>query len=123
MKVAAKDAKKFAVLDVEFHIALAQSSGNTLVFDLVSMIRSHLVRALPRVLLLPNAMPLSAQEHVVIIDAIERHDADAARHAMHAHLEAVVRRYFDADGKGGSARGKATNGKVETGRARHTPKR
>lgn len=97
MKRALKDAKKFAVLDVEFHIAVAKASCNALVFDLVSMIRSHLVRVLPKVLQLPNAMPLSAKEHVAIIEAIGRRDAAAAREAMHAHLEAVLRRFTIAN--------------------------
>ena len=96
MKDAVNDAKRFAVLDVEFHIALANSSGNALVFDLVSMIRAHLVRVLPRVLQLPNALPLSMREHCVILEAIERRDAECARAAMQAHLEAVVRRYRNA---------------------------
>lgn len=93
MQLAAKDARKFAILDVEFHVALAKASGNALVFDLVSMIRNHLVRVLPKVLQLPNAMPLSTQEHIAIVAAIEKRDADAARSAMHAHLDAVVQRY------------------------------
>jgi GntR family transcriptional repressor for pyruvate dehydrogenase complex len=96
MKRVVKDAKRFAVLDVEFHIALANSSGNTLVFDLVSMIRGHLVRVLHKVLQLPNALPLSTREHCVILEAIERHDADGARVAMQAHLEAVLRRFGNA---------------------------
>lgn len=112
MKHVAGDAKRFAVLDVEFHIALASSSGNTLVFDLVSMIRGHLVRVLPRVLQLPNALPLSTREHVVIVEAIRRRDAEAARTAMQAHLEAVLRRYRNAykvAGKSaGSAKGKSS---------------
>lgn len=100
MKLAGKDARKFAVLDVGFHVAIARASGNKLVFDLVSMIRNHLVRMLPKVLQLPNAMPLSTREHIEIVGAIERRDADAARAAMHAHLGAVVRRYNIADKPG-----------------------
>lgn len=97
MKVAGKDARKYAVLDVEFHLCLAKASGNALVFDLVSMIRNHLVRVLPKVLRLPNAMPLSTKEHCAIVEAITRRDADAARAAMHAHLGAVVQRYGIAE--------------------------
>lgn len=97
MKLAAKDARKFAILDVEFHLALAKASGNALVFDLVSMIRNHLVRVLPKVLQLPHAMPLSTKEHIAILTAVARRDADGARGAMHAHLEAVVRRYSIAE--------------------------
>jgi GntR family transcriptional repressor for pyruvate dehydrogenase complex len=103
MKRARKDAKRFAVLDVEFHVELANASGNTLVFDLVSMIRAHLVRVLPTVLQLPNALPLSTREHVAIVEAIEQQDAAGARAAMHAHLEAVLRRYRNAYKEGKSA--------------------
>jgi GntR family transcriptional regulator, transcriptional repressor for pyruvate dehydrogenase complex len=115
MKDAAKDAKRFAVLDVDFHIALASASGNTLVFDLVSMIRGHLVQVLPKVLQLPNALPLSTREHIAILEAIERRDAEGARSAMHAHLEAVLRRYRNAYGGSGKAasrtRKKSPNGR------------
>ena len=60
------------------------------------MIRGHLVRVLPKVLQLPNALPLSTREHCVILEAIERHDVEGARAAMQAHLEAVLRRYRNA---------------------------
>lgn len=110
MKLAARDARKFAILDVEFHVALAKASGNALVFDLVSMIRNHLVRVLPKVLQLPNAMPLSTKEHVAIVAAIERRDAEAARAAMHAHLDAVVRRYSIAVKNAGGISASANNG-------------
>jgi GntR family transcriptional repressor for pyruvate dehydrogenase complex len=110
MKLAAKDARKFAILDVEFHVALAKASGNALVFDLVSMIRNHLVRVLPRVLQLPNAMPLSTKEHAAIVEAIERRDAEGARMAMHTHLDAVVRRYSIAEKNAQASSEAASNG-------------
>lgn len=109
MQLAAKDARKFAILDVEFHVALAKASGNALVFDLVSMIRNHLVRVLPKVLQLPNAMPLSTKEHVAIVAAIVKRDAEAARSAMHAHLEAVVQRYSIAERNAGEHSRSAKN--------------
>jgi GntR family transcriptional repressor for pyruvate dehydrogenase complex len=93
MKLAVKDARRFAVLDVEFHVALAKASGNALVFDLVSLIRNHLVRVLPKVLQLPHALPLVTREHTTIVEAIERRNPKAARAAMHAHLEAHLTRY------------------------------
>jgi GntR family transcriptional regulator, transcriptional repressor for pyruvate dehydrogenase complex len=55
-----------------------------------------LARTLNRVLKLPNALPLSLKEHIIILDAIERHDAEGARKAMHAHLDAVLVRYAKA---------------------------
>jgi GntR family transcriptional regulator, transcriptional repressor for pyruvate dehydrogenase complex len=99
MKTSLKDKKRFAELDLEFHVTLAKASGNSLLFDLVSMIRSQLVRGLAKVLLAPNAVPLSFQEHTAIVRAIERRDAEGAREAMHAHLGSALRRHKEAVGK------------------------
>jgi GntR family transcriptional regulator, transcriptional repressor for pyruvate dehydrogenase complex len=96
MKGALKDKKQFAILDLEFHITLANASGNAVLSDLISVIRSQLARTLSRVLKLPNALPLSLKEHMAIFDAIERHDPEAARKAMQAHLDAVLVRYAKA---------------------------
>jgi GntR family transcriptional regulator, transcriptional repressor for pyruvate dehydrogenase complex len=110
MKAVLKDEEAFAALDLEFHVTLANASGNALVSDLIALIRSQLVKALHKVLLLPHALPLSHKEHTAIVDAIERHDAEAARKAMHAHLEAHLRRYTGANGNGSSAGGKGSRG-------------
>lgn len=107
MKAALKDKKQFAILDLEFHITLANASGNAVLSDLISVIRSQLARTLSRVLQLPNALPLSLKEHVAILDAIERHDAEGARQAMHDHLEAVLVRYGKANSAGEAAQAKA----------------
>ncbi len=113
MKGSLKDKKRFAELDLDFHVTLAKASDNSLLFDLVSMIRNQLVRGLSKVLLLPNAVPLSFQEHSAIVRAIERRDAEGAREAMHAHLDAALRRHKQAVGKRiakvGRATGRSTN--------------
>jgi hypothetical protein len=41
-----QEAHNFAALDLEFHITIARASGNSLLFDLVSMIRGQLVGGL-----------------------------------------------------------------------------
>lgn len=94
MKAALKDEKTFAALDLEFHVTLAAASDNTLVSDMISLIRSRLVKALHKVLLLPHALPLTHQEHTAIVDAIERHDVEGARKAMRDHLDGHLRRYI-----------------------------
>lgn len=104
MKGALKDKKQFAVLDLEFHITLANASGNAVLSDLVSVIRSQLARTLTRVLKLPNALPLSLKEHATILEAIERRDPEGARKAMHDHLEAVLVRYENAIESGDGAK-------------------
>jgi GntR family transcriptional regulator, transcriptional repressor for pyruvate dehydrogenase complex len=119
MKTSLKDEKRFAALDLEFHITLANASGNTLLSDLISVIRSQLAKALYKVLQLPNARPLSLKEHSAVFEAIERRDAEGARQAMHAHLEAALNRYAEATCANDSPRTKAaasSNGRKAMGR-------
>jgi len=98
MEAVVKDEKRFAALDLEFHVAIAAASENFLIFDLVSMIRGQLTKALSRVLLLPNARPLSLKEHAAIVHAIRDRDPEAASEAMRNHLEAALKRYHNALG-------------------------
>ena len=102
MEVSVKDHKRFAALDLEFHVTLANASGNTLLSDFISVIRSQLAKVLSKVLLLPNAIPLSVKEHNAIFEAIKRHDPERARNAMHAHLERAFKRYSDLTGRSSS---------------------
>ena len=79
------------------------------------MIRGQLEKALPRVLLLPNARPLSLKEHVSIVNAIKGRDPDAARQlrslrkcrtqspARGSCLRAELADSIDRDGDGGAA--------------------
>ena len=106
MKAAVKDERQFAILDLDFHILLANASGNGLLLDLISVIRSQLARTLSTVLQLPNARPLSLKEHLAIFEAIERRDVEGAREAMHHHLEAALKRYEEASASGNGARTK-----------------
>ena len=96
MKAAIHERKQFAVLDLEFHLTLARASGNAFLIDLISMIRSQLARGLSKVLLLPNAIPLSLREHIAVFEAVRRRDSEAARHAMHAHLQSALQRHREA---------------------------
>lgn len=93
MSAAQGDAKRFAALDLQFHIGIAQISENALLSDLISMIRGQLVRGVSTVLLLPDAIALSHREHEGILKAMERGNPEAARKAMQAHLEAALARY------------------------------
>jgi GntR family transcriptional repressor for pyruvate dehydrogenase complex len=92
MEVAVGDAKRFAALDLEFHLGIARTSNNDLILDLVSLIRGQLERGVAKVLLFPHAMPLSVKEHKAILQAIIKRDPEAARAAMQAHLNAAILR-------------------------------
>jgi GntR family transcriptional repressor for pyruvate dehydrogenase complex len=85
--------KRFAALDLEFHLTLARASQNKAVFDLISMIRGQLARALSTVLVLPHARPLSLKEHAAILQAVRKRDPEAAHRAMQVHLKAAIERY------------------------------
>ena len=92
MKSSVNDKKQFAAYDLEFHVTIAKASGNSLLFDLISMIRNQLVRALDK-LLLPHVRPITYKEHEAIVHAIERRDPEKARDAMYAHLHSSLLRH------------------------------
>jgi GntR family transcriptional repressor for pyruvate dehydrogenase complex len=92
MKSSVNDKKQFAAYDLEFHVTIAKASGNTLLFDLISMIRNQLVTALDK-LLLPHVRPITNKEHAAIVHAIERRDPVKARDAMYAHLHSSLLRH------------------------------
>jgi GntR family transcriptional repressor for pyruvate dehydrogenase complex len=87
------DAKRFASLDLEFHLGLARASNNKLILDLVTVIRGQLERGVAKVLQLPQAMPLSVQEHKNILQAVMDQDCEKARTAIQTHLNAAVLRH------------------------------
>jgi GntR family transcriptional repressor for pyruvate dehydrogenase complex len=87
------DHKRFLALDVAFHLTLARASGNSLAQDLITMIRGQLAKTLDKTLTLPNARPLTLDEHRRIVQKIEERDADGARDEIYAHLQAALARY------------------------------
>jgi GntR family transcriptional repressor for pyruvate dehydrogenase complex len=101
MQASIHDEKAYAALDLELHVAIAEASGNTLVSNMIELVRSQLVKALHKVLVVPHALPLAHKEHCAIFEAIERRDPEAARGAMQAHLEAHLQRYSAANKSGG----------------------
>jgi GntR family transcriptional regulator, transcriptional repressor for pyruvate dehydrogenase complex len=93
MEASVDDPKRFGSLDLDFHLGIARASQNQVIFDLVSLIRGQLARALAAVLVLPHARPRSVEEHTAVLRAVKRRNSEAARKAMQAHLEAAIKRY------------------------------
>ena len=87
------DGPRFAELDLAFHVAISRASNNSLLFGLLTMIRSQLVLGMQRVLPLPNALRLSHEEHKDIFGAVRSRDSNLARQKMQAHLAAALERY------------------------------
>jgi GntR family transcriptional regulator, transcriptional repressor for pyruvate dehydrogenase complex len=98
MRETLSDPKQFISNDLDFHTAIAEASGNRLLWDMIMMIRTQLAHGMSRVLSLHHAIPLSFDEHKAILQAIGRGDPSAARQAMQAHLNAALLRYRDAAG-------------------------
>jgi DNA-binding FadR family transcriptional regulator len=81
-----------AAADTQFHLAIAQASGNRYLYDVLS----HLSRELlPRARLSSARVPRDSpaifiervtREHEDIFTALERRDAESARAAMRTHL-------------------------------------
>ncbi len=120
MQASLNDEKNFAALDLEFHVMLAEASGNVLVSDLIALVRGQLLKALHKVLVVPHALPLAHKEHSAIFEAIERRDPDGARKAMQAHLLAHLMRYTAANRNGNHADAKG-NGKKASGVVERSP--
>ena len=80
--------------NAQFHIAVAGASQNGFLVDLVRHCLTQHNRVLSLGLDFP-VHPSSVAEHHAVIDAIERHDAPAARAAMEHHLDGAHRLVMD----------------------------
>jgi len=99
MEHSTADARQFAGYDLDFHLELAKASGNSLIEDLISMIRGQLARTIAKILLLPKEIPSSLKEHKAIYLALKKGDPEAARAAVQTHLNSTVQRYRRALGE------------------------
>jgi GntR family transcriptional regulator, transcriptional repressor for pyruvate dehydrogenase complex len=78
--------------DLRFHLAVAQASQNSILHNLLSMIRSYLQAWIEETLRnspdhrLDSRAKLSVQEHRRVLKAIEARDADGASAAMRRHI-------------------------------------
>ena len=76
-----------------FHVRLAEATRNAVLAHLVDGMWTHMLApifdALNRHTNLSGNDPMTVEDHAVIVAARARHDAEAARRAMRAHLEHV----------------------------------
>lgn len=73
--------------DLEFHETIATASGNPLLERDVGRYRL-LIRGFCRITGTTVNLRAALDEHITILDALERRDGRAAMEAMHAHIEA-----------------------------------
>lgn len=81
--------EELARLDIGFHLAVAEASGNRLLYDLLSDLHSYLSESRAIALRAPGRPARSATEHALIVEAIRQHKAERARAATAAHIASV----------------------------------
>jgi GntR family transcriptional repressor for pyruvate dehydrogenase complex len=74
-------------LDIDFHISIAEASGNRLLFDLLTDLHVYLMES--RRLVSTSGRLDPSAGHARIVDAIRARDPEAARKAAARHVEAV----------------------------------
>jgi GntR family transcriptional repressor for pyruvate dehydrogenase complex len=85
--VAADDVETASRCDVAFHRTIAEITHNRLYGVLLDAIGDVLLDIRRRTLRAPGNVPLAVEQHAAVLDAITSRDPDAARDAMHRHLE------------------------------------
>jgi GntR family transcriptional regulator, transcriptional repressor for pyruvate dehydrogenase complex len=75
--------------DSEFHYAVAMASGNSVVLKVLDILMDLLRDTRERSLQVEGRPQKSLAAHVRILEAIKRHDAEAAKAAMRRHVEDV----------------------------------
>jgi DNA-binding GntR family transcriptional regulator len=83
---AAADQEAFLALDESFHLKIAEAANLPILYGLLSQLRGFVRVARLDVDRPPAVLAEVTGEHDSIIDALERHDAEAAVAALLAHL-------------------------------------
>jgi GntR family transcriptional repressor for pyruvate dehydrogenase complex len=78
--------RDYAALDVEFHLAIAKSSQNRLLHELLVPIRGVLQEFITKSQELPGIKQSAQNHHTKILAALRQRDPEKARRAMRAHL-------------------------------------
>jgi DNA-binding FadR family transcriptional regulator len=87
--------------DRVFHVRLAEATRNAVLAHLVDGLWTHMLTpifdALNRHTNLSGNDPMTVDDHAVIVAALAKRDAEAARRAMREHLEHVERILLQSD--------------------------
>ena len=89
MDGASWDSDAYIEADLDFHLALAEAAENPIVLSLIDSIVGLLREQRLRIFRVAGGPDRGQQHHRKILEAIQRHDPQAARAAMQAHLAQV----------------------------------
>ncbi len=86
MSESGSDLARYTQADMDFHLQVAEMSGNEVLVTLASSLRSLLRVWVSKVVAASGDTALLAAEHAPILEAIAEHDGQRARAAMAEHL-------------------------------------
>jgi len=89
MDTALDNVDVFVEADLDFHLALAEATQNPIIPILMDSIIDLLREQRKRIGLTKGGLQRGQSHHKKILDAVTRHDAQAARQAMQEHLKQV----------------------------------
>jgi GntR family transcriptional repressor for pyruvate dehydrogenase complex len=84
-----EEADAFIAADNRFHQILANATNNNLILTLIHPIMELLTEQRKHIFGVQGGPQRGQQHHKMLLDAVIRHDPDAARAAMQAHLRQV----------------------------------
>jgi GntR family transcriptional repressor for pyruvate dehydrogenase complex len=85
--------KPYIQLDVEFHLAIAEASHNSVMRRLLADIRELLTEWISKSQEFPGGLESAQQHHTRILNSILQGDAENARREMRQHIETFQRAY------------------------------
>ena len=85
-----RDWNKFAQLDQLFHSAIVRHQGNAVIAELYDALQPRQVRLGTRTLIeAPGRLTTIEHEHRELVEALDRHDADASVEVLGRHLREI----------------------------------
>jgi GntR family transcriptional regulator, transcriptional repressor for pyruvate dehydrogenase complex len=96
LRAAGEDVDAYVEADIAFHLGIAEASGNSVLANLLTSLRSLLRVWADRVLHHAGETHTSLAMHEPIVAAIVDGDPERAREAMRAHMERAHRRLREA---------------------------
>jgi len=84
------DMLRYSELNAQLHSRVRVIAQHATATRITEQLRAQMVRHQFRLSLVPGRPSVSLPEHLEIIDAIARHDPDAAEQAARAHLRSVI---------------------------------
>lgn len=88
---ASGDVDAWYLLDDAYHRTLCDLSAHPTVWEVSERAKSHLNRLRRLSLTMPDYMPEMVSEHRAVVDAVARHEVEAAEEALRHHLRMVLR--------------------------------